>query len=64
MDEVLGFCTEYMQEYKLIRQRILDDKEEPVMNSEIEEGKGLQRLLLAKLRASIHEFIVMNVEPL
>jgi hypothetical protein len=34
------------------------------MNSEIEEGKGLQRLLLAKLRASIHEFIVMNVEPL
>jgi hypothetical protein len=64
MDEELGFCMEYMQECNLKHQRILDDKEEPAMNSKGLEGKDRHRLLSAKLRAWIHEFVLMNAEPL
>jgi hypothetical protein len=50
IDEVLGFCMEYMQGCPLTQQRVSDNKEDPTMNDEIVEGKGRQRALTAELR--------------
>jgi hypothetical protein len=57
IDEVLGFCTEYMQGCPLTPRRVWDDKEDPTMNDELVEGKGRQRALKAELRERIHEFV-------
>ena len=35
MDDTLGFCIEYMRQYKGTAHHIWDAKEEPIMNDEI-----------------------------
>jgi hypothetical protein len=64
MDESLGFCTEYMQECILTKRRVWDDKEDPVMNDEVIEGKGRPRSLTSELWQWVHEFVLTNAEPL
>ena len=64
IDEALGFCTEYMQDCELTCRRIWDDQEEPAAKSKVVEGIGRYRLLTSELRAWIHEFVLMNAEPL
>jgi len=39
IEEVLGFCTEYIQRSQSTR-RVWDNKEEPIVHDEIFEGNG------------------------
>ena len=34
-EDALGFCTEYMQEYRGTAQRVWDAEEDPIMNDEV-----------------------------
>ena len=62
--EALGFCTEYMQEYRTTTRRVWDDKEDPSMYDEILEGSERARRLSPDLQHWIHEFVVNNAAPL
>jgi hypothetical protein len=50
IDEVFGFCTEYMQTYIITSRRVWDDKEDPTMNDEILEGVGRPKIRTPKIR--------------
>jgi hypothetical protein len=40
LEEVLGFCIEYIQDFIATRRRVWDDKEDPAMIDEVLEGSG------------------------
>ena len=60
LEEVLGFCTSYMQEFKSTSRRVWDDKEEPAMNDEVLEGNGRNRKMSTTFREWVHTFVVTN----
>ncbi len=49
IEEVLGFCTEYIQRSQSTRRRVWDNKEEPIVHDEIFEGNGCPHRLSADL---------------
>ena len=50
IEEVFGFCTEYMQTYTITSRKVWDDKDDPTMNDEILEGVGRPKILTPKIR--------------
>jgi hypothetical protein len=48
----------------MFQRQVWDDKEDPIINDEIVEGKGRRQTMTAKLRHWIHEFVLNNAEPL
>jgi hypothetical protein len=62
LKEVLGFCTEYIQDFTATRKRVWDNKEEPQMNDKMFEGNGQPQIMIAYLRGMAHSFVSQNVE--
>ena len=60
LEEALGFCTEYMQEFATTRRWVWDEYEEPRMKEEVPERKGKPRRLSARLRDWAHNYVVNN----
>ena len=60
LEEALGLCTEYMQEFASTRRRVWDSYEEPSMKEEVPEGKGKPRRLSARLRGWAYNYVVNN----
>ena len=67
MEDTLGFCTEYMKQYKVTMHRVWDSTEEPAMNDEILTGnEHTKRKMSDEMRVHAHAFIIDNapcVEP-
>lgn len=67
MEDTLGFCTEYMKQYKGTTHRIWDPTEEPAMNDEILTGnEHRKRKMSDEMRGHAHAFVIDNapcVEP-
>jgi hypothetical protein len=40
IEEALGFCIEYLQDFTAIKQRVWDDKENLCMYDKVFEGNG------------------------
>ena len=45
MEEAIGFCTKYMQNWSVTARRVWDDTKKPSMNEELLEGKERRRVL-------------------
>jgi hypothetical protein len=64
MDEIMEFCTEYMQHCYESERRVWDNKEKPAINNEVIKRNGRYRLLSDEVCLWIHEFVLNNAEPL
>ncbi len=62
LEEALGFCIEYIQNFITTRKRVWDDKEEPTMNDKVLEGNGWPQIMSANLHDMVHSFVLQNVE--
>lgn len=61
MEDTLGFCTEYMKEYKATTHRVWDPTEELAMNDEILTGKDhTKRKMSDEMRLHAHAFVIDN----
>jgi hypothetical protein len=40
IEEVLGFCIEYLRDFTATKRKVWDDKENPCMVDEVVEGNG------------------------
>lgn len=60
LEEALGFCTEYMQEFESTRRRVWDDKEDARVADEVPEGNGKPRKMSSQFRAWAHNYILHN----
>jgi hypothetical protein len=49
LEEVLGFCTKYIQDFTITRQRVWDDKEDPTIIGEVFEGGGWPQFMTVDL---------------
>lgn len=67
MDDTLGFCTEYMKQYRGTTHRVWDSMEEAIMNDEVlPANEPRKRKLSQEVRAHAHSFVLENaacVEP-
>lgn len=62
MDDTLGFCTEYMRQYRGTVHRIWDPEEEPAMIDEILCSKSQRkRKMPDEYRKYAHAFVLDNV---
>lgn len=60
LEESLGFCTEYIQEFESTRRRVWDDKEDARVADEVPEGNGKPRKMSSRFRAWAHNYILNN----
>ena len=60
MQEVVGFCTEYMKDSKSVNRRIWDDDEDERVVGEVLEGNGRCFKLSNKERSVIHAYVLQN----
>jgi hypothetical protein len=49
IEEVLGFCIEYLQDFTSTKQRVWDEKEDQCMVDEVVEGNGHPQKLSVNL---------------
>ncbi len=62
LEEALGFCTEYIQDFTATRQRVWYDKEDPTMTNEVLEGGGQPQFMITNLQNMAHSFVLQNME--
>ena len=60
MQEAMGFCTEYMKNFKNVNRRVWDDDEDEKVASEVLEGNGFRFKLSYQERSAIHAFVLQN----
>ena len=60
MQEAMGFCTEYMKDFKNVNQCVWDDDEDERVVGEVLEGNGCRFKLSYQERSAIHAFILQN----
>ncbi len=61
IEEIVGFCTEYLVDFTTTRCRVWDDKEDPSMFDEVLEGGGCPQIMTTNLRDMVHSFVLQNV---
>ena len=59
-EESIGFLNEYFFEYTPTTKRSWDDKEEPAMYDEIQEGVKKDRVISPKFQKLVHGFVLDN----
>lgn len=65
MEETLGFCTEYMRNYRGTTHRVWDPEEEPIMNDEILRNNSQKRKKMStEFRNYVHAFVLDNTSTL
>lgn len=65
MEETLGFCTEYMRQYKGTSHRVWDANEEAIMNDEIlRSNSQRKRKMSDEFRRYAHAFVLDNAAKL
>jgi hypothetical protein len=62
LEEALGFCTKYLQDFTTTRRRVWDDKENLTMVNEILEGGGHPLLMDADFQDMAYSFVLHNVK--
>ena len=60
IQETLGFCTEYMQEFQSTRRRIWDSKEDAGVVDELPKGNGKSQNMTLQFRRWAHSYVVNN----
>jgi len=61
MEEAIGFCKEYMQNFKTIKRRVWDDFEDQKLYDEVPKGFGQMRTMTVEFRDWAHFFVIKNV---
>jgi len=65
MEEALGFCTEYMKQYRGTTHRVWDAEEDVTMNDEVlRSNEQRKRKLSDDVRNYAHAFVLDNAESL
>jgi hypothetical protein len=65
MDDTLGFCTEYMHQYRGSTHRVWDVEEDATMNDEILRGNSQQKRKMSdEFRDYAHAFVLDNAQSL
>ena len=60
-EDALGFCTEYMRDYRGTAERVWNAEEDPIMNDEVIRGAASkQRRLSDEVRSYAHAFVIDN----
>jgi hypothetical protein len=54
MEEAIGFCIEYMQNFKTIERQVWDDSEDQNMYDEVPQGSSKMKIMTAKFRDWAH----------
>ncbi len=62
IEEALGFCTKYLQDFIVTKRRVWDEKKGQCMVDEVVERNGCPRKLNVGLRDMAHSFVLQNVE--
>ncbi len=62
LEEALGFCTKYLQDFTATRIRVWDNKEDLTMVDEVFEGGGHPRLMDVKFQNTAYSFVLHNVK--
>ena len=60
MQEAMGFCIEYMKDFKNVNRHVWDDEEDERVVGELLEGNGSQFKISYQERSAIHAFILQN----
>jgi hypothetical protein len=60
MQEVVGFCTEYMKDFKSVNRCVWDDDEDERVAGEVLEGNGRCFKLSHEERSVIHAYVLQN----
>ena len=61
MEDTLGFCTEYMKQYKVTTHRVWDPTEEPAMNDKIlTRNEHTKRKMSDEMCGYAHAFVIDN----
>jgi hypothetical protein len=61
VDETIGFVTEYLQDFRHVRQRIWDADEEEGVYGEVLEGAATRLTLDPVTREVAHQYVITNV---
>jgi hypothetical protein len=65
MDDTLGFCTEYMHQYRGTTHRVWDAEEDAIMNDEILRRNSQQKRKMSdEFRNYAHAFVLENASSL
>jgi hypothetical protein len=65
MDDTLGFCTEYMRQYRGTVHRVWDAEEDAIMNDEILCRNSQQKRKMSdEFRSYAHDFVLDNASCL
>jgi hypothetical protein len=60
-EDTLGFCTEYMKDFRGTQHRVWDAEEDPIMNDEVIRSKApKKRPMSDELRLLVHAFVIDN----
>ena len=60
-EDALGFCTEYMRDYRGTAERVWNAEEDPIMNDKVIRGTASkQRRLSNEVRSYAHAFVIDN----
>jgi len=62
LEEVLGFCTEYLQDFTTTWKKVWDDKENLTMVDEVHEGGGHPLSMDPNFRDMAYSFVLHNVK--
>ncbi len=62
LEEALGFCTEYLQDFMATRKRVWDDKEDLTMVDEVFDRGGHPQLMDVKFQNMTYSFVLHNVK--
>jgi hypothetical protein len=62
LEEALGFCIEYLQDFIATTQRVWDEKEDSCMNDEVLEGNGCEQIMIRNFQDMAHSFVLQNME--
>ena len=60
IQEALGFCTEYMQEFQSTRRRVWDSKEDVGVVDEVPEGNRTPRKMTLQFQGWAHNYVINN----
>jgi hypothetical protein len=62
LEEALGFCIKYLQDFAAISQKVWDEKEDVCMNDKVLQRNGRARIMSANFWDMAHSFVPQNVD--